>query len=213
MLVGIDATGKPVSVNVVQRLTLNGFGDYTFAVPGPVSSVTSAPGSASAPGLRRGAILWSGFSSGRRRLAAHAVLGLAAAVPALPLRLSIVRDGGTLTIRGENVSQLTSTLLTGPSSAAETAAALDETRKASLDGPALHDLYVDVPATPRARTEPIAAPLRVTGQLRLAGGRRIPLDYLLGDDGAPGASSCECEASPASRSSGWPSTRSRPRGS
>ena len=78
VLVGIDATGKPVSVDVVQRLTLNGLGDYTFAVPGPVTDVTSAPGSASEPGLRQGAILWSGFSSGQKTLAARAALRLTA---------------------------------------------------------------------------------------------------------------------------------------
>jgi hypothetical protein len=184
VLVGIDAAGKPVSVDVVQRLALNGFGDYTFSVPGPITKVTAAAGSASAPGLRRGAILWSGFSSGRKLLAARANLDLAVARAALPLRLTIARDGSTLTVRGDDVSQLSSALLTGPSSPAATAAALDETRRAALRGPALQDLYVDVPAIPRSKEAPIAAPLRVTGELRLASGRTIPLNYVLGDDGA-----------------------------
>ena len=64
VLVGIDPAGVPVSVTVVQRLTLRGLGDYTFAVPGPIIDVVAAPGSASEPGLRQGTILWSGFSPG-----------------------------------------------------------------------------------------------------------------------------------------------------
>ena len=101
----------------------------------------------------------------------------------LPFRLTLVREGGVLTLRGENVSQLPSLLLVGPSSAAETAAALDETRRASRRGPALQNLYVDVPSTPHAKQEQILAPLRITGELRFAGGRRIPFRYRLGDGG------------------------------
>ena len=67
VLVGIDTTGKPVSVAVVQRLTLQKLGDYSFAVPGPIADVEAAPGSDSEPGLRHDAILWSGFSPARRR--------------------------------------------------------------------------------------------------------------------------------------------------
>jgi hypothetical protein len=184
VLVGIDANGKSVSVDVVQRLTLNGLGDYTFAVPGPVADVTSAPGSASEPGLRRDAILWSGFSSGRKTLAARAALRVTAAVPVLPFRLTIAREGDALTLRGENVSQLPSLLLAGASSAAQTAAALDETRRASRRGPVLQNLYVDVPRAPHAKQEQILAPLRITGEVRFAGGRRFgPFDYVLGDGG------------------------------
>jgi hypothetical protein len=182
VLVGIDATGKPLSVDVVQRLTLIGLGDYTFAVPGPVTGVSAASGSASEPGLRQGSILWSGFSPGRKLLAARAGLRLDAASPALPFRLTVTRAGGVLTLRGENVSQLPGTVLVGPSSAAEVAAALDDTRRAARR-PALREVYVGVPRAPRSIQEQIAAPLRITGDLRLAGGRRIPLDYLLGDGG------------------------------
>ena len=74
VLVGIDATGRPVSVHVVQRLTLHRIGDYSFVVQGPISDVEAAPGSDSVPGLRRDAIIWSGFSSGKRTLGALATL-------------------------------------------------------------------------------------------------------------------------------------------
>jgi hypothetical protein len=178
VLVGIDATGKPLSVDVIQRLTLVGLGDYTFAVPGPVTGVSAVLGSASEPGLRQGSILWSGFSPGRKVLAARATLRLAAAALVLPFRLTITQDGGTLTLRGENVSQLPSTVPVGPSSGAEVAAALDATRAGSLRRPALQEVYVGVPGAPRTVQEPIAAPLRVTGEVG-----RIPVRYLLGDGG------------------------------
>jgi hypothetical protein len=183
VLVGIDASGKPLSVDVVQRLTLVGLGDYTFAVPGPVTDVGAAPGSASEPGLRQGAILWSGFSPGRKLLVARAALRLGVAAPALPFRLTITQDGGVLTLRGANVSQLPSEVLVGPSAAAEVAAALDATRRGSRRGPALQEVYVGVPRAPRDKREQSLAPLHVTGELRFAGGRRIPVDYLLGDGG------------------------------
>jgi hypothetical protein len=184
VLVGIDNTGSPVSVNVIQRLTLNGLGDYTFSVPAPVTDVVAAPGSASEPGLRQGAILWSGFSPGHKTLAARATVRLAAARPGLPLRLTIVRDGGGLTLRIENVSDLPATLLVGPSSAAETAAALDKTRRTARLRPALDELYVNVPRQPRAQDTRVTATLRVTGELRFPGGRRVPVSVVLGDGGA-----------------------------
>jgi hypothetical protein len=149
VLVGIDGAGAPVSVDVVQRLTLHGLGDYTFAVPGPVTDVVAAPGSASDPGLRQGAILWSGFSPGRKTLAARATLKLSEAVPALPLRLTIAREGGTFTLRGENVSGTPGSLLAGPSDPAAIAAALDETRRDARLGLALQERYVLVPRLPK----------------------------------------------------------------
>ncbi len=170
-----------MSVGVVQRLTLHGLGDYTFAVPGPVTDVVAAPGSASEPGLRRGSIIWSGFSPGTKVLAARATLRLAEAARALPLRVTLERAGATLTLRAENVSGATGSLLVGPSDPAATAAAIDETRRAARLRPVLRDAYVPVPRLPRAKEETIRAALRVTGELRFPGGRRIPVDALLGD--------------------------------
>jgi hypothetical protein len=184
VLVAIDDTGSPVSVNVTQRLMLNGLGDYTFAVPGPVLDVAASPGSASEPGLRRGAILWSGFSPGHKTLAARARLRLEAAQPALPVRLTLARDGGALTLRVENISATPAALLIGPSSAVETADALDKTRRTARLRPALDELYVNVPRRPRTRDTRIAASLRVTGELRFPGGRRVPVNVVLGDGGA-----------------------------
>jgi hypothetical protein len=100
-------------------------------------------------------------------------------VPALPFRLTITQAGGVLTVHGENVSQLPSTVLMGPSAAAEVAAALDDTRRRSSRRPALREVYVGVPRTPLAVQAQIGAPLRITGRIG-----RTPVRYLL-DDGGP----------------------------
>jgi hypothetical protein len=177
--VGIDATGKPVSLAVVQRLVLNKLGDYTFAVPGPFVDVEAAPGSDSEPGLRHDAILWSGFSSGKRTLAARATLRVAPSSKILPLRVSITREGEALVVRGENVTSARGPVFVGPLSAQEASRALVETRRRLPFLRAAPDLYAAVPRPPLSRSESIAAPLDVRGEL---GGVRFR--YRLGDRGA-----------------------------
>jgi hypothetical protein len=176
--VGIDATGKPVSIAVVQRLTLRKVGDYSFVVPAPMVDVEAAAGSDSEPGLRHDAILWSGFSSGKKTLAARATLRLAPTSTLLPLRVSIVRDGTALVVRGENTSGAPGPVLLGDVSPPEAAKALAETRRRLSLGRAAPDLYVTVPRTPLSQSQRIEAPLDVRGEL---GGRHFR--YRLGDGG------------------------------
>ncbi len=66
--VGLAADGSVDSVVVDQTLTMTGTGDYAFHLPGPALDVTAPPEDATRPGLRRGAVLWQGFSSGKRVL-------------------------------------------------------------------------------------------------------------------------------------------------
>jgi hypothetical protein len=178
VLVGVDAVGKPVSVAVVQSLTLHKLGDYSFAVSGPIADVEAVPGSDSEPGLRRDAILWSGFSSGKKTLAARAKLRVGPASAVLPLRLSIERSGTTVLVRGENTSAAPGPVLLGPVSVQEIAKALTETRRSLRLGRAAPDLYVTAQRVPVSQSEPIAAPLDVRGEL---GGVRFR--YRLGDGG------------------------------
>ena len=72
--VGVDAAGRPVHVAVVQRIELRGVGDYEFTVPAPVRDVYAPAGARAQPGLLDGAIVWQGFSPGRRDLVAVATL-------------------------------------------------------------------------------------------------------------------------------------------
>ena len=84
--VGIDRSGAPVGVVVTQRLTISRPGDFTFLVPAPATQVVAAPGSQAEPGLRDLGIVWQGFASGRRVLAATITLEPTAAA-VLPLRV------------------------------------------------------------------------------------------------------------------------------
>src|SRR5207244_4677075 len=87
--VGFDAAGAPDSIQVDQRLTLMGLGDFEIRVPGPAMDVRALPGSAELPGLRKGAVLWQGFSSGTKLLAATMHLFPNLEAPRLPLRFSL----------------------------------------------------------------------------------------------------------------------------
>jgi hypothetical protein len=178
VLVGMDAAGKPVSLHVVQRLELPKLGDYSFTVPGPISDVEAAPGTDSQPGLRRDAILWAGFSAGKKTLAARATLRPGAAASMLPLRVSVVRRGDTLVVRGENVAIARAPVLVGPLSVSEATKALRQTRKYLALGAAAPDIYATVRVTPLSKSERIVAPLDVRGQV---GDERF--HYVLGDGG------------------------------
>ena len=178
VLVGIDRTGKPVSIVVVQRLELHKLGDYSFAVPGPIEDVETAPGSDSDPGLRHDAILWAGFSPGTKTLGSRATLRVPPASRLLPLRLSVERDGDTLVVQGVNTTAATGPVLVGSVSAKEGAVALDQTRRRLALGRGAPDLYARVPRAPLSQSEPIAAALDV--RVELAGKEYA---YRLGDGG------------------------------
>jgi hypothetical protein len=176
VLVGIDATGKPIAISVVQRLTLHKLGDYSFAVPGPIADVEVVAGSASEPGLRHDTILWAGFSPGTKTLAARATLRVVPAAKLLPFRVSIAREGDALLVRGENTSAAPGPVLVGTISPQEAAVALDETRRRLRLGRSAPDLYARIPSVPLSQSEPIAASLDVRVELA---GRHF--NYRLGD--------------------------------
>jgi hypothetical protein len=162
--VGIDRDGAPVSIQVVQRLVVVRPGDYTFAVIGPVRDVERAPGSESDPGLRHDAVLWAGFSPGRRVLAARVTLDVDRARAVLPLRVSVSRDDGRATLRLQNVTAVRIPAFDADARRAGVARALDVTRAAAKgDGP-LPDAFADARGRVRTTLVTTAAPLRVTGR-------------------------------------------------
>src|SRR4051812_35127053 len=71
---GLEDDGSVRAVVVTQRLVLTGTGDYSFLIPVAATSVGPTPDSQSQPGLRNLGIVWQGFSSKRRLLAARATL-------------------------------------------------------------------------------------------------------------------------------------------
>ena len=168
--VGIDGAGRPVAVTADQRITLVAPGDYSFVVPGPVLDVTAPPGSRVQPGLLQGAIVWQGFSPGRRTLVAAAKLDPAATAPFLPLALTLTtrRDSG-VTLEVRNRTAVTTDAFTGRGDAAELTQALAGVRADVLAGRNPGRPLVHATISPaRVRVD---APFRVRGELRL--GERV----------------------------------------
>jgi hypothetical protein len=167
--IGVDATGRPVTVSADQRITLVAPGDYSFVVPGPVLDVTAPPGSRVQPGLLQGAIVWQGFSPGRRTLAATAKLDPAATAPVLPLVLTLTTRRDSVTLEVRNRTAVTTDGFSGRGDAAELVRALAAVRADVLAGRNPGRPLVHATISPaRVRVD---APFRVRGELRL--GERV----------------------------------------
>jgi hypothetical protein len=168
--VQIDAAGKPFSIHATQRLDVRVTGDYFFTIGAPLLDVEAAPGSASTPGLRTGAIIWAGFNPKRRLLAARATLDTAAAARSLPLRVEVANGKTTLV----NDTAVTVGAYEADALSASLFRYLANLRRDVLLGrvPTSGGVYLTSP--PRQTTLRIAAPLRITGTV----GRRT-VDELL----------------------------------
>lgn len=157
----MDAAGSPFAVAATQRLAVRVKGDYLFTVGAPVDDVQAAPGSASTPGFRTGAIVWAGFDPGRRLLAARATLDTHAVAPLLPLR--IVVSGGRTTL--VNATRVTVGAFGASAVPGSVVRALRDLRAGTTAGAQVNGTPVPVRIT-------VVAPLRVTGTI---GGRRVSL--------------------------------------
>jgi hypothetical protein len=180
---GLD--GRPDRVRAVQRLTLSGVGDFSFKVPGPASNLRPLPESGSKPGLRKGSVLWQGFSPGRKLLAVAMDLSPDLEAPRLPLRFAIsLRVAGRLLRPGEkvsgpldlsirvlNTSAIPVKVTQAKVDAATTARLLDRIRSALASGrrprPGERGLPAQLAAggDVRSRTEQIEAPFRIDGEI------------------------------------------------
>lgn len=89
VVVGLSTDGTVARVQVTQRLTLSGTGDYSFKVSGPARDFETLPESAQRPGLRKGALLWQGFAAGQEVLAAMVDLFPSQEAQRLPVRFSL----------------------------------------------------------------------------------------------------------------------------
>jgi hypothetical protein len=193
---GVDERGRVVSVRALQRLRLTGTGDYLIVVGAPVIDVRMAPGSQSAPGQRRGQILWSGFSSKRRLLASDAELRPGPVRPYLPLRLEARREGDRYVLTVTNATTTAQVAFQGAASPVELAALLDRTRRDSLAQRRLRPAYVTISGavSQRLGKAQISAPLLVDGRLRFPSaptavrgataieGRTVRFSFVLGDE-------------------------------
>jgi hypothetical protein len=166
--------GRVVAVRALQRLVVRGRGDYSFAVPAPVTDVEAGAGSESEPGLRRNAVLWQGFSPGRRLLASSLELDPEAVARALPLSVRLVRiDARTvrLTIVNRTVAAVDSYAAAGVPSTV--AAALDAARRTVAAGRTPGPLHVQVRAPVRRERRRTGATFAVSVRLVLPPGSRL----------------------------------------
>lgn len=192
---GVDAEGRVVSAKALQRLYLVGTGDYLIVVSAPVLDVRAAPGSQSEPGQRHGQILWSGFSTKRRLLAANAALQPRPVRPFLPLRLQARRDGDRYELTVTNATTTAEIAFQGSAEAKNVAALLDRTRADALAHRRLRPVYVGISGlvSQRPGKARISAPFRVDGELRFPSaptsasggtlaGRTVRFAFVLGDE-------------------------------
>jgi hypothetical protein len=188
--VSFDPSGRPIEIEVLQRLFLEGLGDYSFKVPGPALDVAAAPGSDAEPGLRRGAVLWQGFSPDRRELGAVLHLDPSQEVSRLPLaiHLEMTVDGEPLrgdvpasgrfsmALRIVNRSAVPISIPNAASDPVRSAAALDAVRRTLKAGnrpvPGEGGLPDSLPLVSQDgfHTTHIEAPFLIRGRLRFPPG-------------------------------------------
>ena len=196
VLAGVGADGEVTSLRVLHRLFLKGKGDYLIVVAAPVEDVRAGAGSDSQPGLRTGQILWSGFSPGRKLLAADAELRPAEARRFLPVLLRAVRDGNRYSLTITNATTVAQIAYEGKGFPLQLASLLDQARRESLAGVKLSTVYASVEGLVRVRkyAARTSAPLRIEGSLRFpaapasAGGgtvqgKTVSFSGVLGDAG------------------------------
>ncbi|HEX2089301.1 MAG TPA: hypothetical protein VHI54_05120 [Actinomycetota bacterium] len=183
--VGLETDGSISRVVVSQRLILSGLGDFQFRVPGPARDVRGLPGSATNPGLRKGSVLWQGFSSGREVLAAEVDLMPNLEVDRLPLefdfRMSVdglplqpgKRASGPfeMNLRVSNSSEFPFGVTTAEADPRDVAPVLDRVREALRRGdqpvPGERGIPKAVPirGRPSTRTRDVRVPFVVRGRV------------------------------------------------
>lgn len=188
--VRLGTSGQVEGVRVTQRLTLEGLGDFSFRIPGPVRALEPLEESQSRPGLRRGSVIWQGFVPNRRVLGARMELYPEIEAPRLPLRVSLSIavagtpiDGRTpatgpldLRLSVENATAIDTRVSSGSADPAEVAEALDAIR-ASLDerrrpvpGRAGVPRIVPVEGDVTTRIVSVQAPIGVRAEIRFPPG-------------------------------------------
>ncbi|MGZ6804836.1 MAG: hypothetical protein ACXVFU_17490 [Nocardioidaceae bacterium] len=183
VLVGLGGDGGVRTVEADQRLQLEGEGDYSVRERGPARSARSLTAEPP-PVTQRGAVVWQGFSPGRRDLAARLVLDPLIEAPHLPLTVRVsftdakgrtgpLPDGGRVPGRGTVTVTLTDA--TAQPAQLPTAADADP----SVLAPAL-DRALAVARRPSAARLPstdagLPKALPVTGAAAVQGSQAVPL--------------------------------------
>jgi hypothetical protein len=166
--VKIDASGRPFAVTAIQRLAVSRLGDYAFQIGAPAVDARAAAGSQSEPGLRTGAVLWQGFTPGRRVLAAVVDLEPSAAATSLPLEVEI--DGDRLVLH--NATTVKIATFTAEALAPQLEQYIASLRDAAERGVPPTGGGALVTSTLKPRSVEVSAPLRITGSV---GSRHVTL--------------------------------------
>jgi hypothetical protein len=172
VVVRLDEDGTPNAVRVQQTLVVNRLGDYIFAIAAPVRSVLPGPGTQSQPGQRTNQILWQGFSPGRRVLAALADLRVDASAPSLPVEVHVEPAGTGTAIVVENVTGVTAKSYTADVEPVSLAQVVGRVRAAIRRNVFAEGLNIEVRGAQRPVQLRLAAPLRVSGTVRVGGSAR-----------------------------------------
>jgi hypothetical protein len=175
--------GNVVRVRVIQRLELSGTGDFSFLVPGPFRDVRAGAGSQGEPGLRRSALIWQGFATRRRVLAADAELVPEVAARSLPLRLELRsrREGGRLSVvlRLRNTTATRAVAFSAQARAADMRRAIARIAgQVARGAPVQRTVQVEGPA--RGLRVSVEAPLRIRGLIRVGGRPLARFDRIVG---------------------------------
>ena len=198
--VALDGDGTPVGVEVEQRITLTGRGDYVIVERGPARRAR-ALGDSNPPTLKFGAVLYAGFiPPGGRELAARLTLDPVLEAARLPLSVTLsfaassggalplgpggaVPGPGAVTVTLQGSGGADAAFATGDVSAAALAAPLDRLAAAAGEvGPrppvaGEAGIPIELPAAGpvTAAVARVGAPLRVTGSVRLLDGTGTPV--------------------------------------
>jgi hypothetical protein len=186
--VEIAPDGTPVAVGVRQRLVVHGLGDFRFKVSGPAQDVVALPESEAEPGLRKGAVLWQGFSADEKVLASEMNMFPKEEARRLPLRVSAEAtvdgqpaiEGAAGEFRMElvvsNVSAGPVTITSAEGDPAEVGAALDavasELAKGRRPVPGTNGVPAELTAVRGVRgvLADVAAPFRIAGEISYPSG-------------------------------------------
>jgi len=188
VLVEVSGDGRVTRVRDEQRIQLTGAGDYFVREAGPVRAAVALGGDA--PVLSFGDVVWQGFATGSRQLAArleldpeleagHLPLGIRLSFTAGQRRGAVGPDGqlpgpGVLTLTVDNLTRQRATLPTGADAdARQLAPALDRLlAEARGAGGRLPTIRTGIPPTLQVtasatRQATLLMPMRLRGTLRV----------------------------------------------
>jgi hypothetical protein len=195
VLVAMGGDGRPVRVQLEQRLVLQGVGDYAIRERGPARAAVPLTAGEDPPNTKFGAVVWQGFTPGDRRLGARLTLDAGLEAERLPMAVTVtftpaaggparalepggrIPAAGTVVVRLENRTAQPADLPTAADvRAADLAGPLDLALDAARAeaGPRLPSTDAGLPArlqvtAPAQYAGQQVVPLQVTGTLRLAG--------------------------------------------